>query len=210
MAFLDAVKNFAKVTVSIGYNETATTIVLDGGDGARLPSPTTDGAFNLVWWNATDYNDPTEDPNKEIVRCTNRDTDTLTIVRAQESTTATTKNTTGKAYKMILTMTKKMINDIFYLTTKLVINNWTIRTSAVDNDWLSVCWSPELGLFCAVASTGTGNRVMTSPDGITWTIRTSAADNEWYFVCWSPELGLFCAVADSGTGNRVMTSLFLK
>jgi hypothetical protein len=67
-----------------------------------------------------------------------------------------------------------------------------------------------LGLFCAVAQTGTGNRVMTSPDGITWTIRTSAADNGWLSVCWSPERGLFCAVSITGTGNRVMNSLRLK
>jgi len=83
---------------------------------------------------------------------------------------------------------------------------WTARTSAADNNWYGVCWSPELSLFCAVASTGTGNRVMTSQDGINWTARTSAADNNWYGVCWSPELSLFCAVAASGTGNGVMTS----
>jgi len=63
-----------------------------------------------------------------------------------------------------------------------------------------------LSLFCAVAYSGTGNRVMTSPDGINWTTRSSAADNNWLSVYWSPELGLFCAVAYSGTGNRVMTS----
>jgi len=51
--------------------------------------------------------------------------------------------------------TKRMIAN-------LVVSNWTTRTSAADNDWLSVCWSPELSLFCAVAYTGTGNRVMTS------------------------------------------------
>jgi hypothetical protein len=83
---------------------------------------------------------------------------------------------------------------------------WTTRTSAANNEWYSVCWSPELGLFVAVAITGTGNRVMTSPDGITWTTRTSAVNNQWRSVCWSPELGLFVAVATSGTGNRVMTS----
>ncbi|GAI73373.1 unnamed protein product, partial [marine sediment metagenome] len=32
----------------------------------------------------------------------------------------------------------------------LITGNWTIRTSAADNNWLSVCWSPELSLFCAV------------------------------------------------------------
>ena len=40
-------------------------------------------------------------------------------------------------------------------------------------------------LFVAVAINGTGNRVMTSPDGITWTSRTSAADNAWRSVCFS-------------------------
>ena len=80
--------------------------------------------------------------------------------------------------------------------------DWTIRTSAADNDWRSVTYGA--GLFVAVAQTGTGNRVMTSPDGITWTIRTSAADNQWLGVTYGA--GLFVAVAQTGTGNRVMTS----
>ncbi|ESR22805.1 DUF2793 domain-containing protein [Lutibaculum baratangense] len=83
---------------------------------------------------------------------------------------------------------------------------WVASTSAADNNWISVAWAGDLGLFCAVAITGTGNRVMTSPDGIAWTARTSAADNNWTSVAWSPELRLFAAVAASGTGNRVMTS----
>ena len=37
---------------------------------------------------------------------------------------------------------------------------WTIRTSAADNEWLSVTYGN--GLFVAVSWTGTGNRVMTS------------------------------------------------
>ena len=39
---------------------------------------------------------------------------------------------------------------------------WTARTTPVDNSWVSVCWSPALSLFVAVAISGTGNRVMTS------------------------------------------------
>ena len=83
-----------------------------------------------------------------------------------------------------------------------ILQPWTIRTSAADNDWRSVCYGN--GLFVAVSYSGTGNRVMTSPDGINWTIRTSAADNNWYSVCYGN--GLFVAVAITGTGNRVMTS----
>ena len=47
---------------------------------------------------------------------------------------------------------------------------WASRTSAADNNWISVTYGN--GLFVAVSATGAGNRVMTSPDGIIWTIRT--------------------------------------
>lgn len=82
---------------------------------------------------------------------------------------------------------------------------------ATDRQWYAVTWAPELGLFAAVAASGTGNRVATSPDGISWTTRTSAADNEWRGLCWSPELSLFVAVSQTATplstsDNRVMTS----
>jgi hypothetical protein len=94
-----------------------------------------------------------------------------------------------------------------YSSSVQAVSTWTTRTTPVNNEWRSVCWSPELGIFVAVAEiVGTGNRVMTSPDGITWTIRTSAADNDWRSVCWSPELGIFVAVGQTGAGNRVMTS----
>ncbi len=80
---------------------------------------------------------------------------------------------------------------------------WTQRTSASNNDWNSVTYGN--GIFVAVSSTGTGDRVMTSPDGITWTSRTSAVDNEWTSVTYGN--GKFVAVARTGTGDRVMTSL---
>jgi hypothetical protein len=67
-----------------------------------------------------------------------------------------------------------------------------------------VCWSPQLGLFVAVAPDGV-NRVMTSSNGINWISSTAAQANQWYGVCWSAELGLFVAVSIDGT-NRVMTS----
>jgi hypothetical protein len=75
-----------------------------------------------------------------------------------------------------------------------------------NNAWISVTWAPELSLFVAVGESGTGNRIITSTDGISWIDRSSPADNGWQSVCWAPELSLFVAVAYSGTGNRVMTS----
>ena len=112
MGTFDPILNLAKVTVSGTYDADDITINLQAGDGAKLPQPSNDGSFNLVWWNSTDYNDPADDPNVEIVRCTARSTDQLTVTRAQESTAGSTKNTADKVYKMILAMTKKMIDDI--------------------------------------------------------------------------------------------------
>jgi hypothetical protein len=87
------------------------------------------------------------------------------------------------------------------------VSTWTTSsTSGMDNSWLGLCWSPQLGLFVSVSYSGTGTRVMTSSDGVTWALGKSAADNDWWSVCWSPELSLFVAVGASGTGNRVMTS----
>jgi len=58
----------------------------------------------------------------------------------------------------------------------------------------------------AVASSGTGNRVMTSSDGLTWTAGPAAADQEWRSLCWAPQLGLLVAVSSTGSNQRVMTS----
>jgi len=109
---MDSVKNFAKVTVSTGYNESAVTIVLTTGHGAKFPDPATEGAFNLVWFNGTDYADPSDDPNVEIVRCTARSTDTLTVTRGQEGIASQTHNTGGKVYQMAIVLTKKTYDDI--------------------------------------------------------------------------------------------------
>lgn len=111
----DLVKNFAKATVSAGYDSAAVSVDLTAGHGAKFPvaaSATNTSWFNIVWYNSSDYPDPADDPNAEIIRVTNRSTDTLTVVRAQEGTPATTKNTVGKTYKMILAPTRKTILDL--------------------------------------------------------------------------------------------------
>lgn len=103
---LDAAKNFAKTTLSTGYNSAATSIVLSSGDGAKLPAV----PFNATWWNFTDFPDPADDADVEIVRVTARSTDTLTVTRGQEGTSASNKNIGGKTYKLVAGLTAKTIN----------------------------------------------------------------------------------------------------
>lgn len=89
-------------------------------------------------------------------------------------------------------------------TSNVYVSTWTQRLSTVS-EFLAVAWSPELGLFAAVAQGGT-NRVSTSPDGITWTPRTAAEAITWNGIAWSPALGLFAAVSTTPGTNLVMTS----
>lgn len=78
---------------------------------------------------------------------------------------------------------------------------WTARTLSKSSAWTGVCWSPQRGLFCAIA--GNDNTFSTSPNGITWTSRTVAAGNyPWSSICWAPQLGLFCVVAGSVAGKN--------
>jgi len=107
---MDAVKNFVKVEVSTGYDDAATSVVMASGQAAEFPDPAT-ANFNVVWWDSSVYPDPADDPKVEIVRVTGRSTDTLTIARGQEGTAASTKNTSGSTYKMILGVTAKIISD---------------------------------------------------------------------------------------------------
>ena len=74
------------------------------------------------------------------------------------------------------------------------------ETAATSSLWRSVTFVNNV--LVAVSYSGTGNRVMTSPDGVTWTSR-SAADVGWCSVTFGNNL--FLAISYSGTGNRVMT-----
>jgi len=80
---------------------------------------------------------------------------------------------------------------------------WNAQTSPADNNWYSIAYGN--GLFVALAQTGTGNRVMTSPDGINWTTNAGTGDNTWQSITYGN--GQFVAVGftSSNTG-AVMTS----
>jgi hypothetical protein len=82
---------------------------------------------------------------------------------------------------------------------------WSTVAAPADNMWSGIAYGN--GQFVAVAATGSGDRVMTSPDGINWTLRTGIPDYPWSSITYGN--GMFVAVAKGlGTGNlnRIMTS----
>lgn len=74
------VTNNAFGTLSAGINTTVTTVTLDSGQGARFPSL---GASEHFYGTLVDTSN-----NIEIVKVTARSTDSMTVVRGQDNTTA--------------------------------------------------------------------------------------------------------------------------
>src|ERR1035441_8944967 len=105
---LDVGKNFAKATLSTGYASGATSLVLTTGGGARFPAP----PFNATYYDSGVYADPSDDPSVEIVRVTVVSTDTFTVTRAQEGTSAANHNTAGHTYTLVAGPTAKLLTDI--------------------------------------------------------------------------------------------------
>ena len=148
---VDQVANFKKVTVSTGYNNTATSIVLATGQGAELPDPSGDN-YNVVWWDSTNYPDPADDPNVEVVRVTAKSTDTLTVTRNQESSGASNKNNADATYKMHLGVTAKTITDItntqvLFNETATATNPTLLPTSDDDDTGLGLAGTDKLSLI---------------------------------------------------------------
>jgi hypothetical protein len=81
--------NNASTTLASSINSSATSITVATGTGALFPNPTSPDYFlvTLQGISGTPI---------EIVKCTARSTDTLTIVRAQEGTTASSFSSSDK------------------------------------------------------------------------------------------------------------------
>lgn len=105
---LDPVKNFAisRVATAPSPADSGTTLVVETGDGALFPDPATSGAYNVVIY--PNGEQPTS-TNAEIVRVTARTSDTMTITREQESSTA---RTIVEGDIVMLAITAKMVNDL--------------------------------------------------------------------------------------------------
>ena len=137
---------------------------------------------------------------------------TASVAGAWTSITDGIVTATGQLIFVAVSTTAGTSNDIM---TSYDGITWIPQTSPVDLQWTSVTYGipstgiyANIGLFVAVAQSGTGNRIMTSPDGINWIIRTSPADYNWINITYGiPSSGIFAgqgvfvAVASSGSNN---------
>lgn len=144
----DVNKNFIKINVSGGYNDIVTSIDVESGSGASLPTP----PFNMTWWNATDFSDPADDPNVEIIRVTGVSTDTLTITRGVDGTAAQNHNASGKTYQIAITTAAAKLDAIQdAITADLPANIqdqfYTYAEDAEASDAYAVTLTPALASY---------------------------------------------------------------
>ena len=126
------VTNNAFGTLNASINSSATTIVLVAGQGARFPTLSAGDYFYATLIDTSN--------NLEIVKCTARSTDTLTVVRGQDSTTA-------RAY---------VTNDRFELRPTAILFNEKADTADVTT--LLAAKQDLSSALTTYASTGVGMR----------------------------------------------------
>ena len=80
-------KNFAKTLCAEVLAIAETDLTITTGEGVKFPDVGAGNTFRAVLWGAA-FGTPESDPDREIVTAYQSATDVMTIVRAQESTTA--------------------------------------------------------------------------------------------------------------------------
>jgi hypothetical protein len=127
-------------------------------------------------------------------------TSSLSSVVSTTTLTTTAPSVTTSAATSITSTSATIPGNITSMGVAHGIGDWTTHTAAGDNDqWLAVTYGN--GLFVAIGNSG--DRVMTSPDGVTWTAQSAAGNNDaWAGVTYGN--GTFVAVG--GATDRVMTS----
>lgn len=101
----DSIKNFSLSFLTAGISAEAVSLIIRSGDTGKFP----DVPFNALIWKSAIYAEPQDDPNMEIVRVTSKDSNTFTITRAQEDTTAHVHETNDR---IEITITTKTVQDI--------------------------------------------------------------------------------------------------
>lgn len=166
----DAKKNFAYSVVATAPSPAAsgTTLIVAPGDGAKFPA----APFNAVVWPSGVQPTTT---NAEVVRVTAKSVDTLTIVRAQESSSARTivandqiaQNITAKSLTDIENaittagQTTAPVGAVIMWTTNSAPTGWTICDGSAIN---RTTFSELFAVIGTTFGTGDGSTTFNVPN----------------------------------------------
>jgi hypothetical protein len=129
--------NNANATLAAGINSSATSITVTSGQGARFPTLTAGDYFYATLVDTSN--------NLEIVKCTARSTDVLTVVRAQESTTARAYST-GDRIEIRITAATFVDATTINVTASKVLGRDTSGSGVVQELPIAVTSGGDVGI----------------------------------------------------------------
>tara|TARA_R100000808_G_C2155041_1_gene166734 strand:+ start:10661 stop:12040 length:1380 start_codon:yes stop_codon:yes gene_type:complete len=152
--------NIAESTLASGINNSVTSLTVATGHGAKFPNPSGDDYFYVTLIKVSDYT------ALEIVKCTGRSGDDLTVVRAQDGTSALSFITNDRVE---LRPVAGIINDYTSLINagvpKVVVSDSTANTdfpvafhnesNALLDDTGTFIYNPSTGRLSATQLAGT-------------------------------------------------------
>jgi hypothetical protein len=167
--------NNAYSSLAANASNSTTTLTLATGTGARFPSPT-GGNYFLLTLVGLDSN--ANESSWEIVKVTARSTDTLTVVRAQESTTAVAWNTGTRVESRITAATHSDWNGN---TLPISVGGTGAITASAARTSLGLAigtdvqaWDADLDAIAALAGT---SGLLKKTAANTWTLDTTTYES---------------------------------
>lgn len=147
---LDAYKNFSYSNVATAPSpaSSGTSLVVTAGHGSRFPAV----SFNAVVWPANTTPTPA---NAEIVRVTAISTDTFTITRTQEGTSA---RSIVVGDQIAFVITKKWLDDLLTTSSRVV----TAQSTPADPTGTASATDVMMGLAGSITPTTTKIMIVVS------------------------------------------------
>ena len=146
--------NNAATTLASGINNSVTSLTVASATGGLFPSPTGTDYFYVTLEN-------TAGTVREIVKVTARSTDTFTITRAQDGTSASAFSTGDKVE---LRLVRASLNDFSKLDETNAYTGQNYFTATTLTDGATISWDVSVNQVATV--TIAGNRTMAAPTNL--------------------------------------------
>jgi len=174
--------NNAATTLASGINNSVTSLTVATGTGSLFPTISAGQQFNCTL---------VEGSTTEIIKVTARTTDTFTIVRAQEGTTAQSFTTAGKVE---LRITAEGLNQFVQETATQTLTNKTIESGVFTNGYTEETVTANTGTSYTISLTNGTVQILTLTGNCTYTFPANTAGTSFLLV-----------QKQDGTGSRTVT-----
>ena len=183
-------KNNVTATLASAITSSATSISLTAGQGSRFPSPSTGDYFYATLYDSSN--------NLEIIKVTNRATDILTVVRAQDNSTARAYNSGDS---LAIRITAAGLTDLVSYTPQGNLSATTLANAVTELDGEKA----GLALNNTFSGNNTFNNNVTLSGGATGDLTGNVTGNLTGNASTATSFTGLAQVPSGGTGQTSLT-----